>query len=109
MSKSNRIMRRNCWKLFRLDLDFWWFYALQILVTVLCYGDLLVEWLGIPLPIDKDVRFFLFYIVYALCQLALYTYAWGRVQTTYGVAYDVLLEQAGIVRKPEAEPKMWNN
>jgi len=108
MSKSNRIMRRNCWKLFRLDLDFWWFYLLQVLLTVLCYGDILIEMLGISLPMDPDVRFFLFYLVYAFGQLALYAYAWGRVQTTYGVAYDVLLEQAGIVRKPE-EPKMWNN
>ena len=77
-------------------------------MTVLCYGDILIEMLGIDLPMDPDVRFFLFYLVYAFGQLALYAYAWGRVQTTYGVAYDVLLEQAGIVRKPE-EPKMWNN
>lgn len=107
MGRSNRIMRRNCWKLFRLDLNFWWFYGLRILLTALCYGDLLVEYLGISLPFGEDTRFFLFYIVYALCQLALDVYAWARVQTTYAVAYDALLDCACIKRKPVPEPNPW--
>lgn len=107
MAKSNRIMRRSCWKLFRLDLSFWWFYGLRVILTVICYGDLLVDKLGISLPIGKDIRFFLFYILYALCQLGLDTLVWGHVKTTYAVAYDTLLAQSGEVRKPVQEPNPW--
>ena len=107
MGKSNKIMRRNCWKLFRLDLSFWWFYGLRVILTAICYGDLLVDKLGISLPFGEDAQFFLFYFVYALCQLALDVYAWGRIQTTYAVAYDTLLARAGEMRKPVQEQNPW--
>lgn len=102
---SFRMMRRNCWSLFRLDLSFWWFYLLLIPVTALCYGDMLLSALGVALPIGEDAQFFLFYIAYALCQLALYTFVWARVQTTYAVAYDTLQpKRAQAVRQTPTTP-----
>lgn len=90
---SNQAMRGNAWSLFRVDLRFWWFYLLQILVAALCYGDTLLRLAGVQIPVSEDVGFFLFYSLYAVCQLALHTLFWGRVQTTYALIYDQLKEQ----------------
>ncbi len=87
---SNRRMKKNGWKLFRVDLQFWWFYLLQILVAVLCYADALLELAGVQLPVSDTASFFLFYLLYALCQLALHTFFRGRVQATYARIYDDL-------------------
>jgi len=87
---SNRRMKRNCFSLFRVDLQFWWYYLLQALVTVLCYGNLLLELAGVTLPMSADVSFFLFYGLYALCQILLHSLFRGRVQTTYATIYDDL-------------------
>lgn len=106
---SFRMMRRNCWNLFRLDLGFWWFYLLLVPVTLLCYGDVLMGALGITLPIGENAQFFLFYIAYVLCQLALYTFAWGHVQTTYGVAYDTLLQKITPQSRPAPKAVPWEN
>lgn len=90
---SNRLMKRNCFKLFRVDLQFWWYYLLQVLVVVLCYGNTLLQLAGIALPFTDEVSFFLFYGLYALCQLLLLTLFRGRVQTTYATIYDDLTKE----------------
>ncbi len=87
---SLRRMKKNSWKLFRVDLQFWWFYLLQILVAVLCYADTLLKLAGVQLPLPDGVSFFLFYAVYALCQLALHTFFRGKVQAVYSRIYDDL-------------------
>ena len=87
---SNRLMKRNCFQLFRVDLQFWWYYLLQALIVVLCYGNTLLQLAGITLPFADEVSFFLFYGLYALCQLVLLTLFRGRVQTTYATIYDDL-------------------
>lgn len=98
---SNQSMRNNAWKLFKVDLQFWWFYLLQILVAVLCYGDTILKLAGISLPISEDGAFFLFYLLYALCQLVLHTLFWGRVQTTYALVYDDLQGAATPLKTKE--------
>lgn len=90
---SNRRMKRNCFKLLRVDLQFWWFYLLEVLVVVLCYGNTLLQALGVTLPLSEGAGFFLFYGLYALCQLGLHSLFRGRVQTTYAAIYDDLKEQ----------------
>lgn len=90
---SNRRMKRNCFKLFRVDLQFWWFYLLQLLVVVLCYGNTLLKLAGVTLPVSEDVGFFLFYGLYALCQILLHSLFRGRVQATYALIYDDLKDR----------------
>lgn len=87
---SNRRMKKNCFKLFRVDLQFWWYYALEVLVAVLCYGNILLKLAGVDLPLSEDASFFLFYGLYALCQLTLHSLFRGRVQTTYATIYEDL-------------------
>jgi len=90
IQESRYLMRRNCTKLFLLDLSFWWFYLLQILLSLLCYGDVLLPMLGVTFPFSDDVAYFVFYIAGLLGQLLLLYCVGNKVQTTYALFYDAL-------------------
>ena len=93
MVQSRRLLRRNCFALFRLDLSLWWFYLASLVINLLCYGDVLLPMLGVSLPWSGTVSFFLFYVVSLVLQAALYCFAMNRVYAVYAVAYDALLDQ----------------
>ena len=88
--ESNRLMRRNGWALFRLDLSFWWYFLAELLAASLCYGDILLTAFGIPLPMGSDLAFFLFYVLGLGAQVALLYYKGNFVQTTYALFYRAL-------------------
>lgn len=96
MGMSRNMMRRSRFALFRLDLDFWWYYLLQALVTVVAYGDVLLAILGITLPWSEAFGYFLFYVLSLLLQMGIYWLFLNRVQVTYAAAYDAL--------KPQSQP-----
>lgn len=101
--KSRYLMRRNCFALFRLDLSMWWFYAGQLAVYLLCYGDILLPLAGISLPFDAMVSYYLFYALSLAAQIALYYFTMNRVYAVYAVAYDALQEN---LPKPEVPAEM---
>ena len=88
--ESNRLMRRNGWALFRLDLSFWWYFLAELLAASLCYGDILLAALGVSLPFGSDLAFFLFYILGLGAQVALLYCKGNYVQTTYALFYRTL-------------------
>lgn len=90
---SNRMTKGWKMDLFKLDLRFWWYYALQAVTVVLCYAPELLSLAGITLPISADAAFWLFYVIYAVAQLALYVLARPKVETVFAAAYDSLLPQ----------------
>ena len=96
LRESRRIMRGSRFRLFKLDLSFWWFYGAQLLLALVCYGDAILPALGIGLPFSDTVSYFLFYILSLAFQMALYIWLRNRVAVTYAHGYDVL-------RGPEAE------
>lgn len=91
--KSRRLMRRNCFALFRLDLSLWWFYVAQTVITLVCYGDILLPMIGIDLPWSNEVSYYLFLVLSLLMQMALYYFGMNRVYSVYATAYDVLQEE----------------
>ena len=93
MSKSRYLMRRNRFALFRLDLSMWWFYLGQLAVSLVCYGDILLPMLGVSFPWSDTVSFYLFFLLSALMEVALYYFTMNRVYTVYAVAYDALQEE----------------
>jgi len=105
MHQSRMLMHRNRFALLKLDLSLWWFYGLQILAMVICYGDMLLALAGITLPWSATVSYFVFLILSLAVQFAAYYFCMNRVAVTYAVAYETLLhtlqEKAGV--KP-AEP-----
>lgn len=100
VTKSRFLMRRNCFALFRLDLKLWWYYAAQILITLICYGDVLLPMVGVRFPWGEMVSYYLFFVLSLIGQLALYYFGMNRVYGIYAVAYDALQEQIPQTNPP---------
>lgn len=86
--KSFQLTRGNCLQVLKLDLHFWWFYLLQGLSLVLCYGDALLTTFGITLPLGPDGNFFLFYILGIAMQTVLFWQFNAPRLTTYCLAFE---------------------
>ncbi len=90
LKTSRSLMRGNAMTLFKLDVSFWWFYALDLLVGIVCYADALLALLGVTLPVSADAAFFISFFAYLICQLGLYLWRRNEVSTTYALFYDAL-------------------
>ena len=93
LRRSTVMMRGKRLDLLKLDIGFWWFYVLDGLTLVLCYGDLILGLLDIQLPISADIAYFLFYVLYLAAQLGLYLWARNGVECTYAAGYEALCRQ----------------
>ena len=87
LRESRELMRGNQKAMFRIDLNFWWFYLLEVLVTVLCYGDVVLGTMGVEMTTDAFGSYILFYVLYLCAQLALYWWKRNEVAVTYAHAY----------------------
>ena len=88
--QSNRLMRGHGFAFFKLDISFWWYWLLQVLCSVLAYGDVWLPMVGVELPFNADVALFVFCGVQILGALVL-AWCWrAPVETTYAVAYNAL-------------------
>ena len=93
LRRSTVAMRGKRLDLLKLDASFWWFYVLDFLTVALCYGDAILNWLGIPLPMSAEFSYFLFYVLYLAAQVGLYLWARNRVECTYAVGYENLRQE----------------
>lgn len=108
---SVSLLRRRCWQLFKLDLRLWWYYGLKFLCTLLCYADLLLDTLGISLPIGADGAYFLSYGVYLAALFAVEVAFRPRVATAYACAFSKLMELGPVARKmqtPKPQDLPWD-
>ena len=103
LAKSRHMMRRNCSALFRLDLSLWWFYAAQLLISLVCYGDILLPMVGVNFPWSNEVSYYLFLVLSLVMQIVLYYFGMNRVYGVYAVAYDALQQE---LPKPELPVQM---
>ena len=83
---------KNCMKyrwmlMLRIDFRFWWFYLLEILVTALGYGDLILDAFGIEMTTNAFGTYMLFASLYVWAQMALYWWRRNQVSVTYAHAY----------------------
>ena len=90
LGQSRMMMQGNRMTLFRLDLDFWWFYGLEILITLVAYGDLLLPMVGVTFPWSATVSYFLFYILSLVMQISIYYLFMNRVNVTYAAFYEAI-------------------
>lgn len=90
LHKSRLMLRKRCFDLLKLDLTMWWFYALQVLISLVLYSDMLLPILGIQLPWNQNASMYLFNGFSVLLQFAVYYFTLNRVNVTYAVAYDTL-------------------
>lgn len=88
---SKELMRGNWKAMLRIDLSFWWFYLLDLLVSALCYGDLILDAFGMEMTTDAFGSYLLFFSLYVWAQMALYWWKRNEVAVTYAHAYLSLL------------------
>ncbi len=100
MRGSRIMMRGNAISLLKLDLSYWWYYALTFLATLLCYADLLLPLAGIALPTSSTFNFFLFLVLYVAAQSAIFWFFRNPMEVTYVRAYEAIRPQetdSGVV------------
>ena len=105
LTLSGRLTRKNRLRLLRLDLSFWWYYALQLLSALLCYLDVLLAYVVVDLPVDAGTASLLSYALGLGAQVLLFACAGSYVHTTQAAAYDVLLQQPVQAPQPKPAPK----
>ena len=96
LRESRKMMRRNCLKLLKLDLSYWWYFLVLLAASMVGNADLWLPLLGMELNMNADLAYFLFFALYLAAQLAVYYFLRNPMETAYALAYDSL--------KPE-EPK----
>ena len=94
---SVKLMRRNCVKLLKLDLSYWWYYAALTVIASISYTDLLLSVLGIASPLSPELTLLTTYGIYCLLQLGLDYLAKPQVEVAYALVYDSL--------KPASQPQ----
>lgn len=90
LRESRKMMKGSCIRLFKLDVSLWWWYAITLGSTALCYGDALLPMAGISLPFPETVSYFLFYGLFLAVQFAAAFFLRNRVEVVYAQAYNAL-------------------
>ena len=84
---SMRLMRGHKWQLCKLDLSWWWYYLLGAACWVVGYLDLLLGMLGIPLPMNATVMFFVTLAAYCVLFTLLSMWKKCEVDASYVLFY----------------------
>lgn len=90
MRESKQMMRKNRVSLLKLDLGFWWYYLALFAAQSIAYGDVLLPMLGVELPGNGNVWYFVFMVAYLGALFAVYYFLRSRVEVAYGLAYDCI-------------------
>lgn len=96
--ESLRLMRGRKWQLFKLDLRFWWYHALGLLILGVGYLDMALQLLGLPAPLGPTQMFFLTLAAYCGLQLLLFLWKKCPVDAAYALAFRQITQ-------PEAAPE----
>ena len=106
--RSSYFMKGQRKNLFLLDLSFWWFYLIEVLIGLLSISDLILTGLGIPLPFGAQTAALLFPILGLLARLVLYYYAQPIIAATYAVFYEkVSTERTNNQEPVDSKPMPW--
>lgn len=85
---SIRLMRGHKWQMCKLDLSWWWYYLLGAACWVVGYLDLLLGLLGIPLPMNAAVMFFVTLAAYCVLFTLLSLWKKCEVDASYVLFYE---------------------
>lgn len=105
MRESTWLARGRRIDMFKFDLSFWWYYALQLLIAAIAFGDTILAALGVTLPISNSV---LYWILFGVHSVATLLFAWKYApyyQTAYARYYDLLREVAPPIPDPNNQNK----
>lgn len=102
IAQSKRMMRGHRWLLAKLDLSFWWYYLLQVLLAALL--ELPVYLAGSVIPMRPELLALIAVVVQSLGSLWLYYKFLLKVEVSYALFYDTLLEAH---KAPPPPPSFW--
>lgn len=88
MRQSKQMMRGNRLSLLKLDISYWWYYLALFAAHSIAYGDVLLPLLGVKLPGNADLWYFVFMVAYLGALFAVYYFLRSKVEVSYGLAYD---------------------
>lgn len=100
---SHRLMRGECIGMLKIDLSFWWFFILEVLVSILGMGDTILNHLGVSMSTDAFVTYLIFFSLYLWAQLMLYWWKKNDVSVTYAHAYLTLCPEEAADEAVKAE------
>lgn len=107
LRESRRMMRGNTISLLKLDLSFWWFYGLELVVAVVAYLDVILGLLGVTLPWSSAAVYFVLLVLHSGCQLLLHWRCKPQVDVTYAKVYEALSQPGEEQPLPLNQP--WEN
>ena len=90
LRESKQMMRKNRVSLLKLDMSFWWYYLILFAAQVVCYGDVILPMVGIELPGNGDLWYFVFMAAYLAILFAVYYFLRSKVEVSYALAYDAV-------------------
>ena len=111
MFVSRGITFRRRMELFKLDLQFWWFYALDLLIGVVCYADWILPLVGVELPVSAEVASWGFLLISMVAQLLLYLWAKPMLEVTWAKAFEDMTQEpihADPSKIVEENKNSWN-
>lgn len=100
---SRRMMRGHKWQLLKLDLGFWWYYALIALTAAVGYLDLILGLMGIEVHIDATVLYFLTMGAYLVLQMAVALWKKCPVDAAYMLAFESIAHPEPVQALAETE------
>lgn len=95
--ESRRLMRGHKWQMLKLDLRFWWYHALGLAVSVVCYLDVILALLGVSVPLSDTAMYFVTLGAYCVLLTALYLWKKCDVDAACILAFEAIahpLEEA---------------
>lgn len=90
LRESRKMMKGNCFQLFKLDLGLWYYYAALLIASIICYGDMILPMLGVNLPFSEDAAYFIFYALCLALEFGIYYFLRNRAEVAYALAYDAV-------------------
>ncbi len=85
---SARLTKGHKWQICKLDLSFWWYYALMMLAAAVGYLDVILGMMGISVPIDPMVMFFGTLVLYCIMVTALSLWKKCGIDAAYVLAFE---------------------
>ena len=99
--ESLRLMRGHKWSMLKLDLSWWYYYLLTVLIGVVGYLDLIMGLLGLPLPMDETVMFFATMAAYCVLITALCLWKKCPMDASYVLAFEAIANPETEEAAPE--------
>ena len=86
--ESIRLMRGHKWQIFKLDLSYWWYYVLGLLIAAVGYLDVILGLAGVVVPVNEMVLFFGTLAAYFVLLTGLYLWKKCEVDAAYVLAFE---------------------